>query len=139
MGALTIGQVARDAGVGVETVRFYERQGLIEPPPRDPVNRYRRYPEAAVRRIVFIRQAQSLGFSLREIAELLSLRANPGASCGDVRHRAEAKLAEINRKRAQLEVFRAALEELIAACPGNGTAARACTILQFLEQTVDQS
>jgi MerR family mercuric resistance operon transcriptional regulator len=130
---MTISQVARRAGCGVETIRFYERQGLIEQPPK-PAAGFRRYPSAIVDRVRFIRQAQGLGFSLREIDELLSLRADPKADCADVRSRASAKLEEVGRKIAELERIREALAELIEACPGQG-AARTCSILEALARS----
>ena len=132
MEAVTIGKAARVAGVGVETIRFYERRGLIEQPPKPVGTGYRVYSVETVRRIWFIRQAQQIGFSLREINDLLSLRADPSADCSDVRERAAVKVEEVNRKIAELERIRAALEEVIAACPGQG-ALRACTILEALE------
>ncbi len=131
MHRMTISKAARKAGVGIETVRFYERRGLIEQPPKPESSGFRDYPVETVRRIRFFRQAQEIGFSLREIEELLSLRADPAADCADVRARAEAKLEEINRKVARLGEIRGALEELIAACPGSG-ALRACSILEAL-------
>ncbi len=127
----TIGKAARMAGVGVETIRFYERRGLIEQPPKPALGGFRAYPDETVRRIRFIRQAQELGFSLREIQDLMSLRADPAADSGDVRERAAAKLAEVNRKITELKRIRAALETLIAACPGGG-ALRACSIMDAL-------
>ncbi len=131
MKALTIGRAARKAGVGVETIRFYQRRGLIRQPAKPDGIGFRHYPEETVQRIRFIRQAQDIGFSLREINELLSMRADPGADCADVREQATAKLQEVERKIARLEEIRAALEELIAACPGRG-ALRACSILEAL-------
>jgi len=128
---MTISKAARAAGVGVETIRFYERKGLIAQPPKPVASGFRDYPAATVQRIRFIRQAQEIGFSLREIDELLSLRADPRADCRDVRERATVKLAEVDRKIARLSRIRAALEELIAACPGRG-ALRACSILGSL-------
>jgi len=95
--ALTIGQVAKEAGVGVETVRFYERKALIEQPPR-PARGFRRYPPDVVRRIRFIQRAQGLGFTLREIGELLALRVEPATACGDVRAVAERKVARDRRQ-----------------------------------------
>ena len=92
---------------------------------------YRSYPADTVRRLKFIRQAQELGFSLREINELLALKAAPGTDCSDVRDRASAKLHEVDAKIAQLQGIRSALEELVSACPGRG-ALRSCTILQAL-------
>src|SRR5919106_6714241 len=127
----TISRAAEQAGVGIETIRFYERRGLIEQPPRPRGGGYRFYDDDGVERIRFIRQAQELGFSLREIAELLSLRADPAADCADVRAQAVAKRVEVDRKIAQLRHIRAALDELIATCPGGG-ALRACTIIDAL-------
>ncbi len=129
--ATTISKAAYRAGVGVETIRFYERKGLIEQPRRPRDAGYRVYPEETVHRIRFIRQAQELGFSLREIQDLLSLRADPESDSADVRERAAAKLAEVKRKITELERIRAALEDLIAACPGRG-ALRSCSIMETL-------
>ena len=131
MSTMTIGKAARLAGVGVETVRFYERRGLIDQPPRPANGGFRVYPEQTVECIRFIRQAQELGFSLAEIAELLALRADPSADCADVRDHAEAKLDEVDRKIAGLEHLRQALARIIAACPGQG-ALQACTIMDAL-------
>ncbi len=127
----TIGKAAKRAGVGVETIRFYERKGLIEQPLKPEDGGYRTYPIETVQRIKFVRQAQEIGFSLREIEELLSLRADPSADCSDVRERAVAKLEEVDRKMEQLGRIRSALNELIAACPGRG-ALRACSIMETL-------
>ncbi len=134
MTEMTISKAARAAGVGIETIRFYERNGLIEQPPKPAFGGFRVYPAETVRRVRFIREGQDLGFSLREIRELLSLRADPAADCSDVRERATAKREEVDRKIAQLERIRGALEELIAACPGRG-ALRACSILGALTDT----
>ena len=131
MTELTIGKAATNAGVGVETIRFYERKGLIEQPSKPIERGFRLYPEETVARVRFIRQAQEIGFSLREIEELLSLRADPSADCSDVRQRATAKLEEVDRKMEQLGRIRSALDELIAACPGRG-ALRVCSIMEFL-------
>lgn len=127
MTRMTIGWVARRAGVGVETVRFYERRGLIERPPR-PHAGFREYDETTVERIRFIKQAQEMGFSLREAAELLALRADPAADCGDVHARAHAKLADVERRIAQLRRLREALRELLRHCPRSGPVA-SCSIL----------
>jgi MerR family mercuric resistance operon transcriptional regulator len=131
MRTMTIGKAARLSGVGVETVRFYERRGLIDQPPRPANGGFRVYPEPTVERIRFIRQAQELGFSLAEIAGLLALRADPSADCAEVRDHAEAKLDEVERKIAGLEHLRQALAQIIAACPGQG-ALGACTIMDAL-------
>jgi len=130
---MTISRAAEQAGVGVETIRFYERRGLIKQPARPRSGGYRFYDDEVVERIRFIRQAQELGFSLREITELLSLRADPAADCGDVRTQAVSKREEVDRKIAQLQHIRAALNQLIASCPGSG-ALRACTIIDALNR-----
>lgn len=134
MNAMTISRAARKAGVGVETIRFYERRGLIRQPPKPQDAGFRVYPEETVQHVRFIRQAQELGFSLREIDELLSLRADPSTDAGDVRQRAQAKLHQVNEKIEQLARIRTALEELIAACPGRG-ALRTCSIMDVLEKS----
>ncbi len=130
MKPLTIGALAGRAGVGVETVRFYERKGLLRRPPR-PGTGFRVYPDDAVARIRFIRQAQTLGFTLQEIAGLLALRVTPGTDCAAVRTRAVAKRAIVETRLAELERIREALDRLIAACPGRG-AVTSCTILETL-------
>ena len=115
MSGFTIGKAAKQAGVGVETVRFYERRGLIEQPPRRD-NGYRQYPEETVVRIRFIKQAKKLGFTLREINELLTPRDEPGAACSDLRQRAEIKLMDINRRIEELARMRDVLNSLINSC-----------------------
>lgn len=135
-GGLTIGRVAGQAGVNVETIRFYERKGLIDQPEKPVFGGYRSYPQTTVRRVKFIRAAQGIGFSLGEIVELLSLRADPASQCRDVRERARAKLAEVDRKIAELETIRGALRTLIAACPGDA-ALRECSIIQALDEAAE--
>lgn len=115
----TVGQVAEAAGVGVETVRFYERKGLIQEPPR-PGSGHRRYPPETVGRLQFIRAAQNLGFSLKEIDELLALRVAPGVDKWDIKTRAEAKVAEIERKMSDLQRMRDTLIKVIGLCEGSG-------------------
>lgn len=131
MNRITISRAARKAGVGVETIRFYERKGLIEQPAKPLAGGFRVYPPESVERIRFIRQAQELGFSLREAGELLALRADPEADASDIRARVTAKLEDVEGKVRRLEQIRKALETLIAACPGRG-ALRKCTILEAL-------
>ncbi len=131
MQTMTISHAARQAEVGSETIRFYERRGLIEQPPKPVGAGFRVYPEETVQRIRFIRQAQEIGFSLREIDELLSLRADPAADSSDVRERAIDKRNEVEQKIAHLRQIHAALEELISACPGKG-ALRQCSIMEAL-------
>jgi MerR family copper efflux transcriptional regulator len=128
---LTIGLVARRAGVGVETVRFYERQGLIEEPPRRPSG-YREYGDDVVSRLGFIRRAKELGFTLKEIKELLSLRRDPSTPAPDVKRMAEAKTADIETKIRTLQKMKKALGKLTSACPGNVTSAE-CPLLHALD------
>lgn len=116
---MRIGQVAKRAGVTVETVRFYERKGLLTPPPRNPGG-YRQYPHEVIARIRFIKRAKELGFSLTEIFELLSLQANPKATCGDVKQRAETKISTIQARMKDLQKMKQLLEKLVASCTGSG-------------------
>ena len=113
--SLTIGQVAKQAGVGIETIRFYEREGIIEEPPRRESG-YRDYDGEAVTRLQFIKRAQDLGFSLKEIGELLALRVKPNSNCAAVKKRAEAKLEEIAEKIRDLKRMQKTLNELTEAC-----------------------
>jgi len=136
MRAQTIGEAARQAGVGVETIRFYERRGLIERPLKPQGSGFRTYPAEQVRRIKFIRQAQQIGFSLKEIRELLALRADPKADCSMVRQQAVGKLEEVRHKIEQLHRIGSALEGLIAVCPGRG-GLQACSILDTLAASGD--
>lgn len=128
---MTISEVAEASGVGVETVRFYERKRLITQPKR-PAAGYRRYHEATARRIRFIRKAQELGFTLAEIRQLLELRLDPGRSCADVKNEAETKIGDIDEKIASLKVMRKALVEITRSCSGEGPTS-ACPILDAIE------
>jgi MerR family mercuric resistance operon transcriptional regulator len=134
---LTVGEVARGAGVRVETVRFYEREGLIDRPARTPSG-YRQYDHGVVRRIRFIQHAKGLGFSLREIGELLSLRAAPDGTCAAVRARALAKIGDIDSRIASLGAMRRALVRLVEACAGGGPASE-CPFLEALDQENDHA
>lgn len=131
MNAMTIGQLARATGVGVETVRFYERKRLI-PRPKRPASGFRKYDEDTARRIRFIRQAQELGFSLAEIRQLLELRLDPRRSCADVKSEAEAKIEDIDEKIQSLRTVRAALVEITRSCSGEGPTS-ACPILDAID------
>jgi MerR family mercuric resistance operon transcriptional regulator len=132
MRKMTIGHAAKMAKVGVETIRFYEREGLIDQPSKPVGGGYRVYPDDTVECIRFIRKAQELGFSLVETKELLSLRADPDSECADVRAQASVKLKEVDKKIARLKSIRSALKSLIADCPGQGAATGRCTILEAL-------
>jgi len=138
MEILTISKAAIQAGVGVETIRFYERKGLIRQPLKPQNSGYRNYPSDTVKTIRFIRQAQELGFSLREIEELLALKADPATDCADVRERAIEKLEEVERKISQLNKMGSALKSVIASCPSRG-GLDGCSIMEALESSSSES
>ena len=128
MSNLSIGQLAKRGGVGIDTVRYYERDGLLSPAGRLPSG-YRRYGETEVGRLRFIRRAKALGLSLDEIRALLALSAE--RSVAQVRRKAQEKLADIERRIADLERIRGGLRTLVDACPGHGRAEN-CPILAAL-------
>src|SRR5262245_27329984 len=131
MKPLTIGDVARRAGVGVETVRFYERQGLLAEPQRR-ASGYRQYDEEALAALRFIRRAKELGFTLKEVKGLLELRLDATASRTEVRSQAKAKVADIEARIADLQRMRDVLQGLVRKCHGDG-ATTGCPILGALE------
>jgi MerR family transcriptional regulator, copper efflux regulator len=128
METISIGTLAKRAGVAIDTVRYYEKTGLLAPKAR-LASGYRRYSDLEVSRLRFIRRAQALGFTLKEIRELLALSAQ--RDVGRVKRSAQAKLADVEKRIAELERVRKGLTTLIAACPGHGRAAD-CPILQTL-------
>jgi len=132
MAGLTIGQVAQRADVNIMTVRYYERRGLVPEPPR-LASGYRQYDPDTVHRIHFIKSAQELGFSLREISELLSLRVGDKNNCDEVKQRAEKKMDEIEEKIRVLGNMKKVLKKLTAACASR-TPSRECPILEALDQ-----
>lgn len=131
MKPLTIGTVAREAGVGVETIRFYERAGLIDDPRRRPSG-YREYGPDVVRRIRFIRHAKDLGFTLREIKELLELRVESDRHCGEVLELAQAKIAGIEQRIDALQRMKQVLSKLTTACRRRRPT-QACPILEAID------
>jgi Hg(II)-responsive transcriptional regulator len=130
MTGLKVGEVAKRAGVNLQTIHYYERRGLLPRPPRTESN-YRAYPTEAVLRVRFVKRAQELGFTLKEIKDLLSLRAAPRTRCADVRVRAETKVRDIDDRVRTLEAMRKALTKLIGECSGSGPVS-ACPILEAL-------
>jgi DNA-binding transcriptional MerR regulator len=128
---LTIGELARACGIRPDTIRYYERERLLPRPMRAP-SRFRLYEPGAAARLRFIRQAKALGFSLGEIRELLALRVDRTKTCGDVRMRARAKIAEIDARIDDLARMKAALDRLAATCAGNGPTSE-CPLLDALE------
>lgn len=133
MNVLTSGELAERGGVNLESVRFYERQGLLPKPPRTRGG-YRQFTPDAVQRVRFIKQAQRLGFTLAEIRELLTLRLEPAGSCRKVESRARAKIADIEQRLRTLNAIKRVLSRLVAACAA-GAASDQCPILAALERS----
>lgn len=131
---LRTSELARQGGINPESIRFYEREGLLPEPPRT-ASGYRVFPPDTVRRVRFIKRAQELGFSLKEIKELLALRLDPDTTCADVRRRAEEKLRDIEQKMRDLRRMNKTLTRLAAACPGGRGATADCPILESLDET----
>lgn len=127
---LTVGALARRAGVGIDTIRYYEREGLL-PPPLRRASGYRDYGGDTLERLRFIRRAKEHGFSLQEIRELLALSSDRERGVRDVKRRAEARLAGISARIRELQRMRRGLQQLIAACPGHGPLEH-CPILRAL-------
>jgi MerR family mercuric resistance operon transcriptional regulator len=132
MKSLTIGRLAKQAGVNLETVRFYERRGLLPRPPRSESG-YRLFPADAARRIRFIRRAQELGFSLTEIGELLLLRLSRRTTSAEIRTRAESKISDIEAKIKSLEAMKKTVRKLTRVCDGCTPVAE-CPILKSLDR-----
>ncbi len=133
---VTIGKLAKGAGIGAGTLRYYERRGLL-PPARRTAAGYRVYGAAAAQRLRFIRRAQALGFSLEEIAELLALSDNPRATAREVKHATQAKIADIDRRIEALARMKQGLATLEARCSGHGHTGE-CPILAALNQEGDR-
>lgn len=135
MSYLRIGELAQLAGTNNETLRFYEARGLMDEPRRSESG-YRLYTEDDVSRVTFIMRAKRMGFSLNEIAELLSLRVTrEEATCGEVKEIAEAKLEAIDEKIAELHRMKGALQQITRACVGGDESAIHCTILNALDDS----
>jgi MerR family Zn(II)-responsive transcriptional regulator of zntA len=130
---LTIGKLAAAAGVRSDTLRYYEREGLIEPAGKSPAG-YRLYDQDSARRLRFIKQAQHCGFTLAEIRELLVLRARDAARCGDVRKRAIAKKRQLEGKVRSMRAMCKALDRLIAGCVDETRPVEGCAIVAAFEQ-----
>lgn len=128
---MTIGELARRAGVAVPTVRYYERRGLL-PAPRRTTSGYRAYAEDTLARLQFIRRAQELGFKLSEVGELLRLRLDPRTTAAAVKARADAKIADIDRRLLDLQRIRKALIHLTGQCRGGRGPAGECPLLEAL-------
>jgi Hg(II)-responsive transcriptional regulator len=128
---LRTGEVAAQAGVNVQTLRYYERRGLLKEPERR-ASGYREYPPDSVQLIRFIKRAQELGFTLAEIEDLLRLRSDKDSACSEVRAAAEAKIEDIEQKVRHLRAMKRALGTLVASCVREGSP-RHCPILEALD------
>ena len=127
---LKTGQLAKQAGVNLQTVHYYERRGLLPEPPRRESG-YRQYGKDDVARIEFIKRAQELGFTLNEILELLNLRVDPDTPCAVVKRRTDLKIIDVEEKLRSLKKIKKALNQLAASCSGRGPVSD-CPILEAL-------
>ena len=130
MEKFTIGKLAKKANVNLETIRYYERRGLLPEPPRNKSG-HREYSLEEVKRTEFIKRCQALGFTLKEISELLSLKVIPGTTCGDVKAHVETKIADVEKRIVDLEKIRKALLRMSSKCIGKGPVGL-CPILEEL-------
>lgn len=128
---MTIGKLAQATGLGVETIRYYEKSGFLPVPDRLPSG-YRVYGKASVRQVHFIQEAQALGFKLAEIAELMALTVDPDADCAAVNEHAKEKIVEIDDKIARLSKMRKSLDRLATYCPADDQPLSACSIINHL-------
>ncbi len=131
MAGLTIGKLASAVDVHTDTIRFYERRGLLAPPARTAAN-YRLYPEKEILRLKFIKRAKALGFTLNEIKELLALRHDPRATKEEVKSLTESKIEDIKKRIADLRQIQVTLEHLAGTCDGHGPADD-CPILAAMD------
>jgi len=132
MANLTRGQLAKTSGVNPETIRYYEKLGLL-PKPLRTESGYRLFSEEDIKRIKFIKRAKELGFTLKEIKELLQLRFETEGECSEVREIAEIKLKDVQKKIEDLEKIKSILEELINQCPSKGSILK-CPIISSIEK-----
>lgn len=130
MDTLTIGELAKQAKVNIETIRYYERRGLIFDPPRNKSG-HRQYPLEALKKTQFIKRCQALGFSLKEIQEILDLRITPDLTCAAMQSRVNEKLIAVEDKINELVQIRDALSRLQSKCVGSGPIGK-CPILEEL-------
>lgn len=128
---LRSGELASQAGVNVQTLRYYERVGLLKEPERRPSG-YREYPLDAVKLIRFIKRAQELGFTLKEIGDLLRLRSDAESACAEIRAAAQSKVDDIEQRIRHLRAMKRALGVLVASCATEGSV-RHCPILEALD------
>lgn len=136
MDVMTIGQVAKQTGISTDAIRLYERNGLLKEPERTRSG-YRCYRQADIRRIVFIKRAKAMGFTLKEIKELLSIQRTSKHTCDDVKEQATIKLKNVHYKIHELKHMEEALQTLIQCCEDH-TEDQECPILDALEQQISE-
>ena len=136
MKSVHIGRLAEQANVSVDTVRYYERAGLLPTPTRTPSG-YRTYPTGIVERLQFIRRAKDLGFSLDEIRDLLALSDQRGTGVSQIREIAARRLADVETRLAELSRLRHGLKQLVDACPGHGDPGT-CPIVNAFKDARDE-
>ncbi|MFA3781502.1 heavy metal-responsive transcriptional regulator [Melioribacteraceae bacterium 4301-Me] len=127
-----VGQLAKEVGINIETVRYYEKIKLL-PKPKRAESKYRVYDETDLKRLLFIKRAKELGFTLREIKELFELRIDSEAKCGDVKHLTEHKLQDIDNRIKDLKKIRSVLVKLIDQCVNEEVSSDECPILESIE------
>jgi len=127
-----VGQLAKEAGMNVETIRYYEKQKLL-PKPRRKESRYRVYDSDDLKRLLFIKRAKELGFTLKEIKELMDLRIESTATCGDVKHMAQHKLQDVDNRIIDLKKIRSVLVKLIDQCVNEEVSSDECPILEVID------
>jgi len=130
---LTIGRLASACDVNIDTIRYYERKNILQPSGRTDAG-YRLYSQDSIARLNFVRSAQTLGFTLSEIAELLDLQSSNDKDCGDIQSQAAQKVIEIEDKINNLLQIKQALKSLINDCPGAGAPLSECSILHYLDE-----
>lgn len=128
-----VGQLAKEVGINAETIRYYEKQKLLPKPNRKEDSRYRVYDESDLKRLLFIKRSKELGFTLKETKELLNLRIESTATCGDVKHMAEHKLKDVEERIADLNNIKNVLIKLIDKCVCEELSTEDCPILEVIE------
>lgn len=129
----TIGQIARETGISIETIRYYERLKLMPQPKRRPSG-YRQYCQSCINRLRFFKNAKELGFSLKEIASFLSLRVKSKSKCADVKKRADRKIDEIDDKIGKLQRIKPSLRQLSNKCTKGNAPSSECPILEAIDE-----
>ena len=127
-----VGQLAKETGINLETVRYYEKLKLL-PKPKRRESRYRVYDENDLKRLLFIKRAKELGFTLKEIKELFELRIDSHAKCGDVKHLTEHKLKDVDNRISDLKKIKSVLVKLINHCINEEVSSDECPILESIE------